>query len=76
MRSRPHERAVATGTLTATGVTGLLAADATLVPTLFVAVTEKVYSVPLTSEETTQDNDEFDTTVTTHVPPDGLDRTV
>jgi hypothetical protein len=62
--------------LTATGVTALLAAEDALVPMLFVAVTENVYSVPFDSEETTQDNDVFDVTVTTHVPPAGFDRTV
>jgi hypothetical protein len=62
--------------LTATGVTALLALDEMLVPTLFVAVTEKVYSVPLEREDTTQDNDELDATVTTQVPPAGFDLTV
>ena len=62
--------------LTATGVTALLAAEAIPLPTLFVAVTEKVYSVPLDSEDTTQDNVVFDATFTTHVPPAGFDLTV
>jgi hypothetical protein len=57
-------------------VTALLAAEDALVPMLFVAVTENVYSVPFDNEDTTQDNDVFDVTVTTHVPPAGLDRTV
>jgi hypothetical protein len=57
-------------------VTALLAIEDVLVPILFVAVTENVYSVPFDNEDTTQDNDVFDVTVTTHVPPDGFDRTV
>ena len=76
MRSRPHERATATGTLTATGVTALLATDDSLVPTLFVAVTENVYSVPFANDDTTHDNDTFDVTATVQVPPDGFDLTV
>jgi hypothetical protein len=57
--------------LTATGITALLAALATLVPTLFVAVTVKVYSVPFDKPETTQDNDVFATIATEHVAPPG-----
>jgi hypothetical protein len=62
--------------LTATGVTALLAAEATLVPTLFVAVTENVNSVPFANEDTTHDSEVFVVTATVHVPPDGFDRTV
>jgi len=57
-------------------VTALLAAEDALVPILFVAVTENVYSVPFDNEDTTQDNDVFDVTVTTHVPPAGFELTV
>lgn len=41
--------------LLATGVTLLLATDATLVPTAFVAVTVKVYAVPFVRPVTVQE---------------------
>ena len=62
-----------TGTFTATGITALLAALAELVPTLFVATTVKVYSVPFNKPETTHASDVLDVTVTLHVEPPGLD---
>jgi hypothetical protein len=59
--------------VTAIGVTALLATEAGLVPTLFVAVTVKVYSVPFVRFETTHDKDVLETTVTVHEPPAGDD---
>ncbi len=64
---------MATGTLTATGITALLMALAGLVPTLLVATTVNVYSVPFNKPETTHASDVFDVTVTLHVEPPGLD---
>jgi hypothetical protein len=54
-------------------MTALLAALTEPVPTLFVATTVKVYSVPFDKPETTQESDAFDATVTLHVAPAGLD---
>ena len=68
MRSSPQEAAGFVTEPLTVGVTSALGADATLVPTAFVAVTVNVYGVPLVSSVTTHALVEV-----VHVKPPGVD---
>ena len=67
MRSSPHDSVVTPSLVSARGVTGSDADDALLVPALLVAVTTKVYAVPLVSPV----KEHVNAPAVTHVRPPG-----
>jgi len=71
VRSSPHDAAGIVVEPLATGETGALGSEATLVPTAFVAVTVNVYDSPFVSSVTTQALVEV-----VQVKPPGVDVTV